>query len=503
MEQPRSRSGDIRGLVAVGLVVAVALASGLLARADEAPAAGRVVLQSGFEEGTNAWRGVRARLERVRGGHQSRFALRVAPRRATRSISIFRLAGARPRTVRNGVYSAAAWVRSRRAGRVCIRVRELAGERRVGGARTCRRVGRRWERLSFSGYRARGGGHRLDYSVIRKGARARSFVVDRITLHCRKASGGLCGGSGGGGGSGSGSGIPVPYEPAPPAPDSWWYSSGSYWKKPVRSAPLDPRSAEYISYWQSRSSNPKINLVAAGCADGQVCSYSWSLWHSEATDPLITVLGCNIGCPLTFHAPALSRPAPGDGEITVIDHAAHRMYEFGGCDSWTPGGTARCEYSSSSDLDSNGLDRRLAASDSNQNWGHRGLSCMTFGFSFDEVKAREIAHMVKMTVPSDVTDDTFVFPYVGTEDGTGILPEGLRVRLKDSALPRIQALDNPYAKAMAMALYRYGSTISDQGGSGINIKMQNPGYWGSLGIGPQSLSMFTVDDFEVVEAGWR
>jgi hypothetical protein len=33
--------------------------------------------------------------------------------------------------------------------------------------------------------------------------------------------------------------------------------------------------------------------------------------------------------------------------------------------------------------------------------------------------------------------------------------------------------------------------------------MQNPGYWDSLGIGPQSLSMFTIDDFEVVEAGWR
>lgn len=410
---------------------------------------------------------------------------------------MFRPTSARPRTFAGGIYSATAWVRSNRAGRVCLLVREFAGNRQVGTAGTCRRVGRRWARLSFAGYHARGGGHRLSFSLSRKAARARSFVVDGIALRCRKASGGACVASSGGGGSDT----PIPYEPAPPAPDSWWYSADSYWKKPVRSAPLDLRSSEYISYWQSHSSNPNINLVAAGCTAGQVCSYSWSLWHSDASDPLITVLGCNIGCPLTLRAPVLSRPAPGDGEITVIDHSAKRMYEFGSCDSWTPGGTASCNYSSSSDLDSNGLDRKLSGS--NLNWGHRGLSCMTFGFSFDEVMAKEVAHMVKITVPSDVTDDAYVFPYVGTEDGTGILAEGLRVRLKDTALPRIQALANPYAKAMAMALYWYGSTISDQGGSGINIKVQNPGNWESLGIDPRSLSMFTVDDFEVVQAGWR
>jgi hypothetical protein len=510
MSEPHFR--DIRGLLSLGLVVALVTSLVAIAREETAVAqtARNVVLQASFERSAHGWDGFRARLERVRGGHLSRYALRVSPTRRTGAIAVLRPKKVRPATVADGIYSAKAWVRSGRAGRICLRVRELVAGKQVGAAKTCRTVGRRWTRLSFTGYEARSGGHRLAFSLARgtrtaaarRTAVARSFLVDRMSLRCRKASGQACGSE------------PVTSEPAPSSseplpppppgdPESWWYSTGSYWKTPVRSAPLDARSTEYISFWKSHSSNPRINLVAAGCAAGQVCSYAWSLWHSDASDPLITVRDCNIGCPLTFRAPAGSRPAPGDGEITIVDHEAKRMYEFGGCSSWTPGEAGRCSYSSSSDLTSNGLDRSLPESDSNLNWGHRGLSCMTFGFAFDEVQARDVAHMIKITVPSEVAEDSYVFPYVGTESGTGILPEGLRVRLKDTALPKIEALANPYAKAMATALYTYGSTISDKGGSGINIKVQNPGDWAALGIDPRSLSVFTVDDFEVVQAGWK
>lgn len=511
MSEPHSR--DIRGLLPLALVVTLMVALAFAARPEEASPAGtaaEVVFQSSFEGSARGWSGYRAGLSRIRGGHLSRFAVVVAPRRRTGATAIVRARTRRPYTVKGGVYSARAWVRSRRAGRVCVRVQELADGRKVGSAASCRAVGRRWTRIALIGYEARGGGHRLAYSLaraprFRTPRLARGFVVDQLSLRCRKTSGETCVPTSGAGDPAPSEPAPTPSAPPPPAPEAgtWWYSSGSYWKKAVRSAPLDPRSTEYISYWKSHSSNPRINLVAANCGAGQVCSYAWSLWRSDAGDPLITVGGCNIGCPLTFHAPPASKPAPGDGEITVVDESTQRMYEFGGCSSWTPGGSGRCNYSSSSDLVSNGLDRKLPESDSALNWGHRGLSSMTFGFAFAEVRALQVAHMVKITVPSEVADDTYVFPYVGTESGTGILPEGLRVRLKDSALTKINGMANPYARAMAMALYNYGSTISDKGGSGINIKVQNPGEWTALGISPQSLSIFTVDDFEVVEAGWK
>jgi hypothetical protein len=330
------------------------------------------------------------------------------------------------------------------------------------------------------GFRVHGHQHRLSFAIFTRRS-ARAFSVDRLHLVIVSKRPASPGGSGG----------------------KWpYYTRHSYWRQPVRRAPRDRHSAYFMANWKAISSNQRINLAASA-------SYSWALFHSDASDPVIRVRV--NGQTFRFHAPRRSRPSPGDNEITVVDRSADRgrgvMYEFGAVSSWHPAaGRGAAGYRAVSYLKSNGLDGRLRQSNERRNVGHRGLSCMTFGYIFKEVRARAIHHLLKIGVPrtgASRYSRAHVWPYVDDEGDSSNLPEGTRVRLKESARRKIHAIRNPYARAMARALYKYGAIISDQGGSGLTIKLQWPKRWSSLGIRSSSLSSLRISDFEVVKLGWK
>jgi hypothetical protein len=542
MEEPHSSSRGTRGLVPLGVAVCLAVALAVAAYPRQAAAdtepTGEFVFQSGFEQGTYWWRGVRATLVRVRAGHDSAFALHVRPRRKTRSIATARTD--LPRTVSGGVYSAGASVRGRRAGRVCLVVRELAAGRRVGGARDCRRAGGRWRRLAFGAYEARGDGHRLEFSLVRRvtagaarrRARVRGFSVDRVSLHCRTDSGAPCTPTAGGSEPPPTEESPPP-EPPPvddeeegggellsPGEDGDWrirgvqvYGSVSYWERSVRGAPLDAESDRFVTYWNNLSSNRGISLVGAG-SNGNPDAYSFATCYGTATSPEWTLQGGNPSGTFTARCEPNSADgrllaAPGDAELTFFDlHNERQIRITGSCNQTT---RVCSEVRNWRDWSSSGaaagLDRQYNPSCSLCR-GHRGLDTTTFGFRYEEAAAGLIPHLVKMTLPSEANSSEHVFPYVAGEDKSGIIPEGMRLRLRESAYDRLRRTapfsTNTAARAMLDSLYEYGSITSDSGGSGINMKLENGnGFnWSRLGINRDSLAGIRITDFEFVQRGW-
>jgi len=55
---------------------------------------------------------------------------------------------------------------------------------------------------------------------------------------------------------------------------------------------------------------------------------------------------------------------------------------------------------------------------------------------------------------------------------------------------------------MLDSLCTYGSLIGDSGGEGINMKLENPALWTSLGITRTSLAAVKITDFEFIDPNY-
>ena len=310
--------------------------------------------------------------------------------------------------------------------------------------------------------------------------------------------------------------------PSPSTHGSGWSIRGvpvypdviSYWENSVRSAPLDPESANFISYWDSHSLNPSINLK--GSTSGGVGKYSFATCYGTATDPLWTVTASKPD-QHTFQVRCAPNDgnnlsvAPGDRSLVFFDLAEKQMLKIAGSNSGCTTSTHTCtgnywNWRNWSETDAHaGLDAQYNPRCSLCR-GHRGLDSSVFGILYDEAAKGSIPHVLKITLPSTVNSSGYVYPYVAGEGGkTGIIPEGTRVRLTQAAYERLRpTITNPAARTMLDALYQYGALTSDSGSDGINIKLENGnGYdWSKLGISSDSLSSVKVTDFEVVQRGW-
>lgn len=295
-----------------------------------------------------------------------------------------------------------------------------------------------------------------------------------------------------------------------------FYTPNSYWNYPIQQAPVDPNSDYYIENWKSVSSNHHLRM---GGMDG---SFGFQLYYGTESDPVWTVTNIWTGKVYQFRGPSNMTPSPGDSELVCIDLTQDGgrgvLYAFGGISGWNQGWpfgdgplTGRSPYSKVHYIKSNGLEGTLPYANDRRNYGHRGLAMMIFGPMIGDVQAQHVPHMIKLVVPRTgkspfLPRDNHVWPYSGNEGDTTDLPEGARVRLKASVQPRIDAMENPYARAIAQAFLTYGAIIGDQGGQGATTNMQTgPGTaeaWAAMGITGTSLYEFTIDDFEVVELGW-
>jgi hypothetical protein len=205
-----------------------------------------------FEDGLTGWKGHRASLTLVRRGVDAR-AVRVRLRSGIRRASafgIYRTPRPVAQTERGAEYHASAWVRDERGrGRVCLRLREVAGDRLVRAALSCARATRRWRRLSLR-YQAAADGSALGISVLKPRARRRDgFRVDRIVLRRVSRPPAPTTGSS----PSTAPSLPAPTLPAPPrgsgpAVGAQFHCTWSFYSNPARSAVLDKLAAAGVRW---------------------------------------------------------------------------------------------------------------------------------------------------------------------------------------------------------------------------------------------------------------
>jgi polysaccharide biosynthesis protein PslG len=227
-----------------------------------------------FRGGLGGWKGHRATLELVRGGVDAR-AVRVRLRRGVRRGAFWIYRTPRPvaKTERGAVYRASAWVRAERGGgRICLRVREVSGERLVRAERTCARVTVRWRRLSLQ-YEAATDGSALGISVLKRRARrGDGFRVDRIALRLISKPGAPTPAPATGSSQTAAPSPPTPPGPSPgggPAIGAQFHCTWSFYSNSARTAVLDKLAAAGVRW-------ARIDVSWAGMEDqGKGARNAW------------------------------------------------------------------------------------------------------------------------------------------------------------------------------------------------------------------------------------
>jgi hypothetical protein len=282
-----------------------------------------------------------------------------------------------------------------------------------------------------------------------------------------------------------------------------------YWTTPLpEDAPADPSSDEFIAHIQEHSGTNFIRLAGA-TSDGK---WGNPIYEAGSGDPAHRIQNsCGYVLPPEFGSvriPPGARPDPSpDSSMTVYDLDKGVVYGFyrtrynEATDEWSSCGGA-VYY-----LDSNGLAGSLDQSDEPRNFGHRGVPPFTYAVRHDEIENGSIDHILKIAV--GVASEDHVWPMTGSDGGSAdefAPPEGARLRLKPSIDLSELDLTDPQ-RTIATALQTYGAVIGDQSGSTTALKLENTvaegrgQLWTGL-LEPDSLSMFDLDDFEVIKLGY-
>ena len=298
-------------------------------------------------------------------------------------------------------------------------------------------------------------------------------------------------------------------DPDGPPPNFRPFSRASYWNTRLPDdAPIDDNSDAMIDFVQDDSSTDYVELAGAD-GDGR---WGNPIYFSEKGDKRCHIVNhCDYRRPREFNSvripPGAGHDPTSDAAMTVYDLDKGIVYGFyqarynANNDEWSAcGGTVYY-------LDSNGLDGSLKASDENRNFGHRGVPPSTYAVRYDEIKAGVIDHVLKIAVNTAHRDH--VWPMTGSDgDSTAPFapPEGARIRLKPSIDLDELDLTRPEL-TIATALQRYGAVIGDQSGATAVLKVENTvaegkgQLWKGV-LRPDSLDMFSFDDFEFVHLGY-
>lgn len=179
--------------------------------------------------------------------------------------------------------------------------------------------------------------------------------------------------------------------------------------------------------------------------------------------------------------------AGGDRHILMVDKDACRLYELFAAEQvgtqWTAGSGATW------DLRSNAL--RPAGWTSAD---AAGLPILPGLVRYDEVAAGAIAHALRFT--TNQTRRAYVYPAMhdaSSSTSTSLPPMGLRVRLKASY--DTSGL-SPHARAIAVALQRYGMILADNGSPWYVSGMSDPRFDDDV---LHELDVITGRDLEVVD----
>jgi hypothetical protein len=301
----------------------------------------------------------------------------------------------------------------------------------------------------------------------------------------------------------------TPLPSPPPGGPYRAFSNGSYWNTPLpASAPLDPKSRDYIAYMKR---NPVGNFVMLSGADRDG-SWGTPIYWAKTSDPTYNVKSFRYYVPPEFTAlriPRGAKPDPTpDGEMMIYDLAKGYVAALWQArydplsNTWTAGG-GDVFY-----VASNGLDGRLPESDEPRNTGaHRGAAPPIFAIRLDEVRAVSIRHVLKVAIPNP--NRSYVFPMTGSDGRStdpSAPPEGARFRLKASIDLKKMNL-TPAQYAVAKAAQDYGFVITDVSGAPVaagleNVVAEGRGWLWSGVLAWDSLRVFPLDAYEFVRNGY-
>jgi hypothetical protein len=240
---------------------------------------------------------------------------------------------------------------------------------------------------------------------------------------------------------------------APSLPDE------SAWNQDISQAPVDPRSAAYISYIDSHGGDhlhpdfgsPRAYgfpyaVVGAG---RRKLPIHYTAYGSESDKGPFPI---PIGAPVEG-----GRRSDGDRHVLVVDRSSCMLYELGRAFFSNKGGAHwNADAGASWDLRSTAL-----RPDSWTSADAAGLPIFAGLVRYDEAAAGTIDHAIRVTF--DSTRDAWVHPAshcAGDTSSPSAPPMGLRLRLKAGyGLGGFSG----QARAVAEALKRYGLIVADNG----------------------------------------
>jgi hypothetical protein len=291
------------------------------------------------------------------------------------------------------------------------------------------------------------------------------------------------------------------------------FPADNWWNQDVSQAPVDPRSAQFISFIGStRRLHPDFGgyespgsqniygfpyVVVSGDQPRRAVQFYYPD-ESDGVDhntnqsfPFYPIPDEAIGQPYWIEGgpPGSANPG-GDRHMLIVDRDRRHLYELFDL-SWNG---SRWNAGSGAFFDLNANGRRP------EGWTSAdaaGLAILPGLVRYDEVfGAEEIRHAFRFTVRAT---NGYVWPASHRAGSNSqALPMGARLRLK----PTVNLAGfRPELQKIFRAMQRYGLIVADNG-SDMYISGAFDPRWNNDILNPAFRSL-TANDFEVIELGWR
>lgn len=309
--------------------------------------------------------------------------------------------------------------------------------------------------------------------------------------------------------------VPVQGAPILPLPT---FPSDNWWNTDIREAPIDPGSADFISFiGGTRKLHPDFGGEES---PGSIAIYGFPYAVVDATQAKKTVVfdyddeSDGNGVPYyPIPAQAIAQAhwieggAPGnvdqrddnDRHLLMVDCSNRTLYEL--YNVWYDASQGQWHAGSGAFFDLTRNDRRP---DGWTSADAAGLAIFPGLVRYEEAAdpaVQEINHALRVTLRAS---NGYVFPASHRAgDTAGALPMGARLRLKalvNGIDPATRSSD-PTARKIFRAMQKYGLIMADNG-SDMYISGTFDVRWNNGVLNP-AFSTLSASDFEVIQLGWK
>lgn len=193
---------------------------------------------------------------------------------------------------------------------------------------------------------------------------------------------------------------------------------------------------------------------------------------------------------LKIEGGACNNASCGDHHVLVVEQGACHLWESYASGIYSVNGQWQAYGTAAWDLKSNAM-----RPDTWTSTDAAGLPILPLIARADEAGAGEIKHALRVTFGSNVIGKTYVWPARHRiSSATGTMPMGTVLRLKSGFV--IPANWTTQAKALALAMQRYGLYVADIG-SNLFVQGEPNATWQDATI--SQIQTITMDQFEFVD----